>query len=101
MFDTDLGNKPHWRYEQGDAVLMTAAPSSPKKDYWVAQAAKFKFMGKLYVVDPGRMEAARRVRARAPNAAPKLHAVMTKSVQRWYTDYSRHPKETRVCLPST
>ncbi len=95
VFDTDLGNKAEWKYEGSSAILMTAAPKSQSKAYWIEEAARFGFIPVLIVCDPGRALAVRRMLARS-GKHPSQRNRISRSVQRWYTEYSRHREEIKV-----
>lgn len=95
VFDTDLGNKAEWKDQRSSAILMTAAPRAKSKQYWIDEAVRFGFVPQLILCDPGRALAVRRMLARS-GKHPTQRNRISKSVQRWYTDYSRHREEIKV-----
>ena len=95
VFDADLGNKALWRDCKTSCVLMTAAPSADKKDFWMNECRKFGFgPPRLLVVDPGRAVTIERMLSRSNNAGQKSR--LSRTVQRWYNSYSRHEAEEKV-----
>lgn len=97
VYDTDLRNKESWRESTTDCVLNTAAPSHRIKEYWYTEAKKLRFTPILYVMWLPRMEAHSRMKARSGLTPTQRHD-LTQGVERWYRQYSTHPKEQKVTI---
>jgi thymidylate kinase len=96
-YDQNNGNKAMWRDSTTSCALVTAAPGADAKEYWCKEARRFGFLPQLLVVDPGRAIAAQRLLRRdLENSSERRRARLSKTVQRWYANYTRHPDEDRV-----
>jgi dephospho-CoA kinase len=97
-YDQGTRNKAQWRdHKDGSkAILVTAAPDQSAKAYWIKEAHKFGFTPKLIVLDPGRETTINRLVARENDCTEDQRRRLSKSVQRWYNDYSPHADEQRI-----
>ena len=98
VYDQNLGNKAIWRDAKETAVLVTAAPTSDIKEFWLTEARRFGFKPKLLVVDPGKGTTTQRLLSRDLEGVldERRRARLAKTAARWYAAYSRHPEESRV-----
>ena len=98
VYDQRLGNKSMWRDHKrgtGDAVLVTPGPTPAAKLYWEAEANRYGFSPVVQLLDPGRQVCvdALTVGHGLTDAQKKR---LARTVQRWYTNYSPHPREEHV-----
>jgi len=95
VYDVDLGNKMEWIPSKFDGVLCTSAPSKENKEFWVKTAKQNGFNPILYVVWIDRWTSYKRMKARS-GMSPDQRNNLEKGVERWYSHYSPHPKESRL-----
>lgn len=98
VYDQNNGNKALWRDSAETSILVTAAPSRRTKEFWCSEARRFGFVPKVLVVDPGRGLTTQQLLRRDMEGSldDRRRARLSKSVQRWYSKYSRHPDEEKV-----
>ena len=98
VFDQNFQNKSMWRdHRDGTlAILVTAAPTREAKDHWLKEARRFGFSPRLVVLDPGRATTVQRLLRREQETTEGQRRRLSKTVQRWYSNYSPHPEEVVV-----
>jgi tRNA uridine 5-carbamoylmethylation protein Kti12 len=98
VYDQNLHNKAQWRdHRDGTlAILVTSAPDRSAKTYWLREAVKFGFSPKLVVLDPGIATTTQQLMRREMESPEGQRRRLSRTVQRWYREYSPHKAESRV-----
>jgi tRNA uridine 5-carbamoylmethylation protein Kti12 len=98
VYDQNLHNKAQWRdHRDGTlAILVTSAPDRAAKTYWLREAVKFGFSPKLVVLDPGIATTTQQLMRREMESPEGQRRRLSRTVQRWYREYSPHTDESQV-----
>ena len=96
VHDAKSGNKGLWRDSPKSCIMVTAAPGLTQKEYWCREARRFGFKPQVLVMDPGRNQATSALQKRRMVESENGRARLSKTVQRWYFNYSKHPSEQKV-----
>lgn len=98
VYESSLGNKPLWRDQPGgSAVLITSAPASAAKEYWVDEAKRFGFTPTVVVLSGDKVNEVRMLLSReTTDLNERQRARVAKRVSRWYTSYEYYKDEISV-----